>query len=173
MRVPTVVISPFVKKGTILRSQTSTPYDHTSIISSLRKRWSLGDALTGRDAVSPDLDAALSLSEPTNLGPERVEALPYNQSPGLLAGARAAPLNDLQKRLLDLSANLPPSALEEIGYKIAVYPLTLLNVSIAAMRNALRELLAGKPASAAMDFQQLKSAVGFPGYYEEEARYRG
>jgi phospholipase C len=112
VRVPTVVISPFVKKGTILRSQTSTPYDHTSIISSLRKRWSLGDALTGRDAVSPDLDAALSLSEPTNLGPERAEALPYNQSPGLLAGARAAPLNDLQKSLLDLSANLPPSARE-------------------------------------------------------------
>ena len=62
--------------------------------------------------------------------------------------------------------------LEEIGYKIAVYPLTQLNVSIRAMREALRELRAGRPASAAMDFDQLKSAVGFPAYYDEEARYR-
>jgi 2-methylisocitrate lyase-like PEP mutase family enzyme len=67
---------------------------------------------------------------------------------------------------------LSPAVLEEIGYTIAVYPLTHLNVSIVAMRTALRELLDGKPASAAMDFTQLKSAVGFPGYYEEEARYR-
>ena len=67
---------------------------------------------------------------------------------------------------------LAPRALAEIGYTIAVYPLTLLNVSIAAMRGALRELRQGQSASAAMDFDQLKRAVGFPAYYEEEARYR-
>src|SRR3954470_14418371 len=67
---------------------------------------------------------------------------------------------------------LPHARLEAIGYKIAVYPLTLLNVSIRAMRGALEELRGGRPASSAMDFEQLKSAVGFPAYYEEEARYR-
>ena len=67
---------------------------------------------------------------------------------------------------------LSQARLEEIGYKIAVYPLTLLNVSIRAMRGALQELRGGRPASAAMDFEDLKSAVGFPAYYEEEARYR-
>ena len=67
---------------------------------------------------------------------------------------------------------LPPAQLEALGYKIAVYPLTLLNVSIRAMRSALRELRGGQAASEAMDFEALKSAVGFPGYYEEEARYR-
>ena len=35
--------------------------------------------------------------------------------------------------------NLPPRQLEAIGYKIAVYPLTLLNVSIQAMRSALAQ----------------------------------
>src|SRR6188474_1054769 len=35
---------------------------------------------------------------------------------------------------------LPPRQLEALGYKIAVYPLTLLNVSIQAMRAALRSL---------------------------------
>ena len=67
---------------------------------------------------------------------------------------------------------LAHDTLAEIGYKIAVYPLTLLNVSIVAMRDALRELRQARPASAAMDFEQLKSAVGFPAYYKEEARYR-
>jgi 2-methylisocitrate lyase-like PEP mutase family enzyme len=61
--------------------------------------------------------------------------------------------------------------LEEIGYKIAVYPLTLLNVSIGAMRAALRAMRAGEPRTV-MSFEDLKAAVGFPEYYEEEARYR-
>ena len=65
-----------------------------------------------------------------------------------------------------------PGALEAIGYKIAVYPLTMLNVSIQAMRAALRDLREGRAAAAAMDFENLKSAVGFPAYYAEEARYR-
>jgi 2-methylisocitrate lyase-like PEP mutase family enzyme len=67
---------------------------------------------------------------------------------------------------------LPHAQLEALGYKIAVYPLTLLNVSIQAMRAALTELRAGRPASTAMDFEALKAAVGFPEYYAEEARYR-
>src|SRR5918996_2944019 len=46
---------------------------------------------------------------------------------------------------------LPPRQLEEIGYAIAVYPLSLLNVSIQAMRTALSELARGEHASAAMD----------------------
>jgi len=68
---------------------------------------------------------------------------------------------------------LPPQQLEAIGYKIAVYPLTLLNVSIQAMRGALHRLKAGEAPPAVMDFEQLKQAVGFPAYYAEEARYRG
>jgi 2-methylisocitrate lyase-like PEP mutase family enzyme len=66
---------------------------------------------------------------------------------------------------------LPHAELEAIGYKIAVYPLTLLNVSIRAMREALAGLAADGRTSA-MDFEQLKSAVGFPAYYADEARYR-
>lgn len=67
---------------------------------------------------------------------------------------------------------LHPSRLEEIGYKIAVYPLTLLNVSIQAMRDALASLAKGERPPAAMEFDDLKRAVGFPAYYAEEARYR-
>ena len=67
---------------------------------------------------------------------------------------------------------LSPQRLEEIGYKIAVYPLTLLNVAIRAMRDALVSLRRGERSGLVMDFEDLKAAVGFPAYYAEEARYR-
>ena len=66
---------------------------------------------------------------------------------------------------------LPHAELDAIGYKIAVYPLTMLNVSIVAMRAALKQLARGE-ATAAMTFEDLKRAVGFPDYYAEEARYK-
>jgi 2-methylisocitrate lyase-like PEP mutase family enzyme len=65
---------------------------------------------------------------------------------------------------------LDTSRLAELGYQIAVYPLTLLNVSIRAMREALVNLGAGRPTGA-MDFEALKAAVGFPDYFADELRY--
>jgi 2-methylisocitrate lyase-like PEP mutase family enzyme len=67
--------------------------------------------------------------------------------------------------------NLPPAQLEALGYKIAVYPLTLLNVSIQAMRTALSSLARFERPAMVMDFEDLKKAVGFTEYYVEEARY--
>ena len=66
---------------------------------------------------------------------------------------------------------LPPPALEAIGYSIAVYPLTALNVAIVAIRAAFASLKRGERPPAAMEFEDLKQAVGFPDYYAEEARY--
>ena len=66
---------------------------------------------------------------------------------------------------------LPLPQLEVIGYKIAVYPLTLLNVSIKAMRAALDCIQQGKTAEL-LDFQEVQAAVGFPDYYAGEERYR-
>lgn len=60
--------------------------------------------------------------------------------------------------------------LEAIGYKIAVYPLTLLNASIVAMRQAIDGLKQGRVENV-MDFEALKSAVGFPEFYDEFDRY--
>ncbi len=61
--------------------------------------------------------------------------------------------------------------LNTMGYKIAVYPLTLLNTSILAMQNALKGLQHQQPTET-LDFQQLTSIVGFTDYYQEEERYR-
>lgn len=65
---------------------------------------------------------------------------------------------------------LPPTQLEAIGYKIAVYPLTLLNVSIKAMRAALARIQRGEAADV-LDFAELQAAVGFREYYAGEERY--
>ncbi len=67
---------------------------------------------------------------------------------------------------------LPAPELEAMGYKIAVYPLTLLSVAIHAMREALASLKKGEPPAGMLNFEELKAAVGFPEYYAEEDRYR-
>ena len=66
---------------------------------------------------------------------------------------------------------LPHDQLEAMGYKIAVYPLTLLNVSIHAMQKSLTALKNGATTEV-MNFEQLTKAVGFEAYYAEEQKYR-
>ncbi len=66
---------------------------------------------------------------------------------------------------------LPPARLEEIGYKIALYPVTLLCAAVGAMERALAALAAGTPAEGLTDFAALREIVGFPEYYEAEKRY--
>jgi len=67
---------------------------------------------------------------------------------------------------------LPVAELEAMGYKIAVYPLTLLSVSIHAMRAALASLKQGEKPQGQLDFEELQAAVGFPEYYAAEQRYK-
>jgi 2-methylisocitrate lyase-like PEP mutase family enzyme len=67
---------------------------------------------------------------------------------------------------------LPISELEAMGYKIAVYPLTLLNASIRAMREALNSMRKGEKPRGLLNFEELQAAVGFPEYYREEDRYK-
>jgi len=67
---------------------------------------------------------------------------------------------------------LAPSELEELGYKIVAYPLTLLNASIVAMQRALDELRRGAPPSGLLPFSTLRAVVGFDAYDAEAERYR-
>jgi 2-methylisocitrate lyase-like PEP mutase family enzyme len=66
---------------------------------------------------------------------------------------------------------LPPNQLADIGYKIAAYPLTLLNVSVKAMQDALLALGQGTQPQGLLPFADLQAVVGFPEYYQEEKRY--
>jgi phospholipase C len=111
VRVPAIIVSPYVPAGTILRPSGPVPYDHTSVIATLRQRFpTLGPPLTARDASAPHLGNALTLLQPENLGPEELDALPYAASPTDVAHAQDRPLNKLQESLVRLAANLPDTA---------------------------------------------------------------
>jgi 2-methylisocitrate lyase-like PEP mutase family enzyme len=66
---------------------------------------------------------------------------------------------------------LSPKVLQDIGYKIAIYPISLLLAGIHAMAQALASLAAGESPPDAAEFAHLRDLVGFPEYYEAEKRY--
>jgi 2-methylisocitrate lyase-like PEP mutase family enzyme len=66
---------------------------------------------------------------------------------------------------------LPPGRLEQMGYRIAAYPLTLLSASVRAMRDALEALKRGAPAKHLVDFAELCALLGFPEYDAALERY--
>ena len=59
---------------------------------------------------------------------------------------------------------LSPAALQQMGFKIAAYPLTLLSSAAHAMLNALAMLKQGQGPTQILDFQHLQAIVGFPEY---------
>ena len=67
---------------------------------------------------------------------------------------------------------LPFEQLQEMGFAIAVYPLTLLNVSINAMQEALTCLKHGRSVPHLMDFRNLQTIVGFDTYDAELNSYQ-
>ena len=71
-----------------------------------------------------------------------------------------------------LTPDLPMSGLEEIGYQMAVYPLTLLAASMEAMKLALGHIKTDSRQDAVlMDFSELRNRIGFNEYYEASSRY--
>lgn len=105
VRVPAVIVSPYVKAGSVLRPPGDVPFDHTSIIATLRALFKF-PALTARDAAAPDLLAAMQ-SEPTNDGPASITAPAIPPSPEHVADVAAKPPNDLQASLSALAVQLP------------------------------------------------------------------
>jgi len=67
---------------------------------------------------------------------------------------------------------LPPKVLEEIGYSLAAYPLTLLAAAMKAMQDALASFKAGEHPQDLLDWDSLRDVIGFNAYYAEEERYR-
>jgi 2-methylisocitrate lyase-like PEP mutase family enzyme len=68
---------------------------------------------------------------------------------------------------------LPPERLQALGYRIAAYPLTLLNTAVYAMQEALDELRAGRTPVRRVDFASIQDLVGFANYERLLGRYGG
>ena len=70
-----------------------------------------------------------------------------------------------------LTPILPQEELEKMGFRIAAYPFTMLDSSIHAMKQALVDLDQQTEEGTRATFSEIQHAVGFPEYYNEEARY--
>jgi phospholipase C len=87
VRVPAVFVSPLIPPGTILHAPDhGPPFDHTSIIATLRARFGIG-ALGKRDAAAPDLGTILTLQTPRTDDPLAAVEPPTATAPVLQPGS--------------------------------------------------------------------------------------
>ncbi|QUQ65606.1 alkaline phosphatase family protein [Kutzneria sp. CA-103260] len=105
-RVPTVLISPLIKAGTVFRAPGTVPLDHTSILATVEHRWSL-PALTHRDAVAPDLGGVLTLTTPRTDDPLAGVSAPSSTAIPHALATQPSHLQLIHEALL-AEAGLPP-----------------------------------------------------------------
>jgi phospholipase C len=105
VRVPAVIVSPWLNKGSVIRPPGLTPFDHTSIIATLAKLFPFAP-LTARDAAAPDLLAALT-GDGSNDGPAFISAAEATPSAAELTAALAAKPNGMQQALGSAALQLP------------------------------------------------------------------
>jgi len=66
---------------------------------------------------------------------------------------------------------LSPEDLQDLGFRIAAYPLALISAAMQAIADALKDLKTGIYPSKIMDFSEIRKQVGFEDYYTMEKRY--
>jgi len=144
VRVPAVIVSPYMPPGSKVRVAEGgvpfqggpAPFDHTSIIKTLRILFNLGGKLTDRDDAAPDLLGPLSLLNPDNDGPASISIAPSKAPiPDLQSSGSAAP-NGMQKALSQMAAQLPSSPLPAGSATPPPAPLTAAVPNTAAQAHA-------------------------------------
>ena len=124
IRLPTLAISAYIDSRMVVNEE----YRSTSLIRTLRERWSLGGPLTARDAIAADIAPILKRETPR----------PQEDWPDVVA--RPAPL--LAETLVRLDRPLPPLGKYLLGTALAVEKLMIgrapaINVNEATGREAL------------------------------------
>jgi len=109
VRVPAVIVSPWIPAGSIIRPPDGSayPFDHTSILATLRKLLDLGAPLTKRDDAAPHLLGALSLGAPSNMGPGSLQMPAPDATNESVLAAHGEPPNHLQQALAEMATHLP------------------------------------------------------------------
>lgn len=106
VRIPAIVISSYVQPGTVFRSNTSVPLDHTSVLATLRDWLGLQSAFqqilpSPRIAAAPNLAFVLTESQPQSWPDLPAEAQSQAEAVKQIAQpADDEPLNDIQRSLL-------------------------------------------------------------------------
>jgi phospholipase C len=104
IRVPTLLISPWIKKGTIISAPTAaqkpasdSQFELTSILATMKKMFGLPSFLTKRDAWAATFDDYLHvLDSPRTDCPLHLPEAPTSLTPDQAAWEGGRPLNDLQ-----------------------------------------------------------------------------
>ena len=72
-----------------------------------------------------------------------------------------------------LTPVLSPQELQELGYAVAAYPLTLLSAGTRAMQLVLERIKEGRGTEdLILDFAELQKVLGFPEYYDALERFK-
>jgi len=112
VRVPCVVVNPYIKRGLIGRPAGYVPFDHTSIIKTVQNCFKLEGNLTERDKAAPDFSCLLTLDVPRKDDIPAVNPLHWD--------SQAETLNDLHrligKLLEDITGNDAPESGELIEF---------------------------------------------------------
>lgn len=103
VRVPAIFINPYIQPQTIFRPQSGpNPFDHTSIISTLRTQFGLGEQLTPRDGSAPTLAGLINLAN--TLNPFAPWDLPSVSCPTPVSAAIAPGMKRIEPRPSSLAA---------------------------------------------------------------------
>jgi phospholipase C len=111
LRVPTLLVSPLIQAGTVFRTASQTPFDHTSVLATLENRFGVVP-LTKRDAAAPELSSVLTWAEPRTDDPLQGVEPPQSQA------APRLPVrpSHLEEALANTAELLPVADLPGAGY---------------------------------------------------------
>jgi phospholipase C len=141
-----VLVSPYIPPGSKIRPPKNadgsmTPFDHTSIIKTLRELFGLGIQLTARDEAAPSLVGALSLAAPNNDGPASIAPTLVQPSPDALSTRAVAAPNGMQDSLANAAASLPlnaPAPGDDIQAAVTPTSAGYLTVALAGASATVR-----------------------------------
>jgi phospholipase C len=122
VRVPTLVISPYVPRGSV----DHTVYDHASMPATIRRLFGLPSPLTRRDASAHTFDGLLSLSAPRGDTPRTIDLRIPPREERLGPPPVDRPLSEMQIGLLAMVRSLdgeaaltPPQEAGLLGSEVA------------------------------------------------------
>ena len=109
VRVPCVVVNPYIRRGLIARPQGYTPFDHASVIKTVQNCFKLEGSLTERDKAAPDFSGLLTLDAPRKDDIPAVKPLKWDVKAGV------ASLNDLHRLIGKVLGDMTGSPVPESG----------------------------------------------------------
>ncbi|KAM0935439.1 putative phospholipase C [Dioscorea sansibarensis] len=127
VRVPTILISPWIEPGTVLHGPSgpypNSEFEHSSIPATVKKIFNLKSFLTKRDAWAGTFETVLTRTTPRTDCPV---TLPETEKMRKTDAAEDAKLSDFQKEMVQLAATLNGD------HTKAIYPHKLVeNMTVA------------------------------------------